>query len=234
MNRLGALVPTFGVLLSLSGCAMTDDYFIEQQKNAAAGADSSSTMLGPGGMRPGPTPGCEPATEHCNGYDDDCDGSIDEQACDRAATATAGCSGFVVDPAARHGYMLCTGQPKTFADAQKTCGDQGMRLAWLESEHENTAVAAAIKKLTMSVDVMFGASDQAEEGRWVWAGDGGYQFWSGAQDGAPVDQAFDAWAPGTPNDANGGEDCVVMNPQTAVWGDRACSLSFQFVCEDLQ
>jgi hypothetical protein len=183
------------------------------------------------GMPSGP---CVPTTERCNGHDDDCDEFIDELACNTNTNGTTGCAGFTVASEPNHGYMLCTGTAKDFMHAKETCAGQEMRLAWLESATENTEVAAAVKKLTSLTDILFGATDQMREGDWVWDGVGGFQFWKGTSTGAPVAGKFNSWLQGTPNNDNNNEDCIVLNPATAYWGDRTCSGNYAFLCEDLK
>jgi hypothetical protein len=180
---------------------------------------------------PGMVGACVPATERCNGHDDNCNEVVDEQACNSGDNGTTGCAGFVVAERPDHGYMLCTDGPKDYTEAQLACQQQSMRLAWLETDSENRRVSAKVKALT-SDEVWLGASDAAVEGEWFWDGADGRQFWNGNEDGAAVEGAFAAWMAGTPNDDNGGEDCAVLNPMTAVWGDRQCSTRYAYLCEE--
>jgi hypothetical protein len=279
-------VPLLGggvlLVLGVSGCPVTDDYYIDAGHGVASGSggdvaeaggtlsgsvtaaatqggsaqgSSTSSAGGPAGATGGiadtllagaPAAGqagdgaagmasapCVPTTERCNGHDDDCDDFIDELACNTNTNGTTGCAGFTVAVDPNHGYMLCTGVAKDFTHAKDACAGQEMRLAWLESAAENTAVAAAVKKLTSGIDILFGATDQAREGDWLWDGAGGFQFWKGAETGAPVGGHFNNWAEGPPNNDNGGEDCVVFNSTTAYWGDRTCVANYAYVCEDV-
>jgi len=248
------------LVASLSGCPMTDDFYIDTKPSDSGAGDPPSTSggadagaggngggksepgkLGMAGAMPMPKPGpgggsagaglCSPSTERCNGHDDNCNDVVDEQACNSKANGTVGCAGFVIASRPDHGYMLCPTTPKTYADAQKSCEQQSMRLAWLETRAENDEVAAKVHALTND-EVAFGANDIADEGQWVWDGVGGFRFWRGDESGAVVDDAFAAWASGTPNDDNGGEDCAVMNPANGVWGDRACSIQYAYLCEE--
>jgi hypothetical protein len=168
----------------------------------------------------------------CNGYDDDCDGSIDEQICNNPNIGLSGCTGVVTSLAPRHGYMLCSAA-KDSARAKMICQNQGMRLAWLESAAENSAIAAKLVKLAPDTDILFGATDAAREGYWFWDGSGGFQFWLGDDmSGKAVDGAYNGWIEGAPNDANN-EDCAIINSTSGGWGDRSCALPFAFLCEDL-
>jgi hypothetical protein len=127
--------------------------------------------------------------------------------------------------------MLCT-QKKDYSHAQAACAAQNMRLAWLETDVENSAVAKKVDALTTETEVVFGANDIANEGKWMW--DGGSQFWSGNEDGAPVGGLFNAWMPGVPNNTNNDEDCITLNPMTAIWSDRNCAATYVYLCEEAE
>ncbi len=269
------------VLLGVSGCPVTDDYFIEAdhavggsagventgatgsgaQASGSGGSGGSGGATAQGGTagdvavstggvteiplagRPNagqpaeagaggmpPTP-CIPTTERCNGHDDDCDEFVDELACNTTDNGTTGCTGFTIATDPNHGYMLCTGTAKDYTHAKDSCAGQEMQLAWLESAEENTAVAATIRKLTNQTDILFGATDAVKEGDWYWDGPAGFQFWKGEETGVVVGGNFNAWAAQTPNN-NNNEDCIVMNPTTAFWGDRTCFGYYAYLCED--
>lgn len=245
----------------LSGCPMTDDYFIDAAGSgnvALAGTASGGSggrpepdKAGMGGAMPKPMPmpggsggaggangtagsvagTCVSSTERCNGHDDNCNELVDEQACNSRANSTIGCAGFVIPSRPNHGYMLCSTTPRAYAEAQQACEQQSMRLAWLETRAENDEVSTRVHALTTD-EVTFGATDIDDEGSWVWDGVGGFQFWQGDENGGVVDDAFAAWTEGTPNDDNGGEDCAVLNPTNGVWGDRACSAQYAYLCEE--
>jgi hypothetical protein len=238
-------------LFGLSGCPMTDDYYVASGE-AAAGSGSSAAPAtagslaasGSGGAAGHPGAGahttsdagaggtslepCVPKTERCNGYDDDCDGVADELAC--GVQGTLGCFGFVLADRGDHGYMLCSGNNKRdFEDAGRACEAQDMRLAWIESAAENSGISEKIKALGGVTEVLFGATDEAREGDWYW--DGGNMFWQGNADGDSVGGAFEAWADDTPNNTNN-EDCVVLYPDSATWGDRNCDANYAYLCEE--
>jgi hypothetical protein len=273
-------------MLSLSGCPVTDDYFLlpdalpgqggdTSQAGAAAGGstkagssaagsteqggstaqagsitggtagtgtsgESGAAMggmpdagggppLGEAGM-PGNEAGaaggpaeCVPTTERCNGHDDDCDDSIDEFVCQ------SNCYGFVLASDPAHGYMFCNGARKaTWDNAKDACEDQDMRLAWLTTAVENTAVAQRLDSLGTDVEVLFGATDQGNEGDWLWAA--GPQFWKGYGNGYPVGGHYTDWSVGQPNNMNN-EDCALVNVMTGAWGDRTCNATYPYVCE---
>lgn len=185
-----------------------------------AGEPPVTGDAGAGGATPDP---CLPTTERCNGHDDDCDDVVDEFAC------LSSCSGFVLAGDPSHGYMFCTSLRKAnWTDAKKSCEDQDMRLAWLDSDEENEAVTQKLDGLGSDVEILFGATDQGNEGDWLWVG--GDQFWEGDDDGDAVAGRYSNWAQGTPNNTSN-EDCALVNAMTGYWGDRSCNSTYPYVCE---
>jgi hypothetical protein len=258
-GRAGLSVSGVLLVFGLSACPVTDDYFIETagvSPSAGDGSGSGDTSMtsgasgqaGSGGMSGGSMPlppggrggmlgeatagsaPCMGATERCNGHDDDCNGLVDEDACNGGDTGTTGCAGFVVGDRLNHGYMLCRGEPKDYAEAKLACQQQSMRLAWLETEVENEQVTAKVKALAS--EAWIGASDSAMEGEWRWDGARGERFWSGDESGMTVNGSYAAWMDGAPNDDNGGEDCAVLQAMTGEWGDRACCTRYAYLCEE--
>ncbi len=259
------------VLLGVSGCPVTDDYFIDPGHAVGGGAGGGETGGGAqtsntagtaavqggtagdvavttGGVTEMPTAGapaagqpadagaggmptvpCMPTTERCNGHDDNCNDVVDELACNSAMNGTTGCSGFVLPSSPNHGYMLCTTGRKDWSHARDACEAQGMRLAWLETSDENTEVSKKIAALSTDADVLFGATDAANESYWFWYR--GAQFWQGGGNGKPSNGAFSAWGSDNPNGSDG-EDCGVLHPMAANWSDRPCSVTYAYLCEE--
>jgi hypothetical protein len=245
-------VSVVGLMFGVCGCPVTDDYYLLPADSAAgstSGAGVSSAgngtagdavsggsavagshlsqagmpMNGEGGAGGAAPVPCVPTTERCNGHDDDCDESIDEFAC------LSNCSGFVLASDPDHGYMLCNGARKAdFANATEACEEQDMRLAWLTSAEENAAVVQRLESLGSDAEVLFGATDQGNEGDWIWLG--GQQFWEGDDNGEPVGGLYNNWAEGTPNNANN-EDCTLVMTASGKWGDRSCSATYPYLCE---
>jgi hypothetical protein len=224
--------------LALTGCPVTDDYYIEAEQGGTS-VGGSAASISSAGTEPqggvhdvsgtGGGAGCVAANERCNGHDDDCDDVVDELACNSATYGTVSCSGFVLEGRPDHGYMMCS-NPTTYAEAKAACAAQNMRLAWLESAAENTAVAEKVNALSRDIEVTIGANDIANEDAWFW--DDGPQFWQGDKDGSPVDGAFSRWLDGTPNNENGNEDCAVLDSSSAHWGDRSCAAKYGYLCEE--
>ena len=242
-------------LLGLTGCPLTDDYFIEArqaggtgaaglsgsgggiaQGSASAPAGGSSSPQGGGeaalGATGGNAVGGDAATSGtCVPRTERCNGYDDncnDVVDELACDSALGCTGFTLSLDREHGYMFCSGH-KNWADAQAACAAQDMRLASLETSAEGGEFAQALGGLTTD-DIWLGANDQAVEGEWVW--DGGAQFWQGNQNGSSVGEAFVAWANGSPDNSGNGEDCAIINPNTEAWADRSCAGAHAYVCED--
>ena len=161
------------------------------------------------------------------------------------------------NPANQHFYQFVAGKitgTNAFAAAGTTSTlGQASYLASITDAEENTFVAEKIQgdAGVVAKNVWIGASDSAEEGKWVWNGgpDNGVQFWKGcntANGGGPFESRFSAWASGEPNNWNAslcqnensptlGEDCAIINkysptsapPNNAFfqgqWNDLPCS-----------
>jgi Lectin C-type domain/Putative metal-binding motif len=178
----------------------------------------------------GGSAGCDhQAAEVCDGVDNDCNGSIDENAC------AMGCTGLVI---AGRSYMVC----KTSTEQNKAaalCEAQGMRLVWIDSQQQNTALLAAVVQLAASpgiaqTGIFIGASDAPQEAQWHWIN--GANFWSGDSSGAAVGNAYVNWAAHRPN-GGPSENCAVMLVDTpdegmpGQWNDSPCNEHHGALCQ---
>ena len=166
-------------------------------------------------------------------------------------------AGVAYNPANQHFYKYVagkiTGTDALAAGAASTQLGMTGYLASITDAGENTFVAEKIQgdAGAPAKNVWIGATDSAEEGKWVWNGgpDNGVQFWQGcnpANGGAAFQGRFSAWASGEPNNWNAslcqsensatlGEDCAIINkysptsapPNNAFfqgqWNDLPCS-----------
>ena len=118
------------------------------------------------------------AAETCSGYDEDCDGSIDEGGACPYTVAQNG-----------HAYLYIT-SAQTWATQQATCQSYGYNLAEIGNAAENTYVDS-IADITASVSQKwwFGLNDQAAEGSFV------------NPSASPV--TYTNWHSGEPNNSGG-------------------------------
>ncbi|XP_036375393.1 lactose-binding lectin l-2-like [Megalops cyprinoides] len=105
---------------------------------------------------------------------------------------------------------------KDWAEAESHCVSLGGHLASVHSEEENNFV----KKLTLSYNpsdgrFWLGLTDCYKEGTWRWS------------DGTETD--FTEWNPSEPNNANGGENCLLPDARSK-WNDARCPIGYRFMC----
>ena len=103
--------------------------------------------------------------------------------------------------------------PKTWADAQTYCEDEGGNLVSVHSAEENDHVAGLV-----SGELWLGGSDADAEDDWRWT------------DGSSF--SYSNWAPHQPANYGGNEDCLVINWLGIImWNDQPCSEEKSFVCK---
>ncbi len=94
---------------------------------------------------------------------------------------------------------LIWAEAKSAAEAKKLYGMQGY-LATVTSSAENDFIYDKIL-----ADAWLGATDEAQEGKWIWAcgPEAGIQFWTGNGSGSPVNGNYANWNTGEPNNSAG-------------------------------
>lgn len=143
------------------------------------------------------------SVDTCNGLDDDCDGTVDEN---------CGCTYAEGD---NTGYLLCDTYLEA-PDAAEYCANQGGALVQIDDADEN-AVVLAMATGRLNERWWIGGTDADEEGVFVGA------------DGLPL--AYTNWGPNEPNDGGSGEDCIELRTD-GLWNDTGCTVRVNpFVCE---
>ncbi|KAM6184824.1 mannose-binding protein C [Rhynchocyon petersi] len=107
--------------------------------------------------------------------------------------------------------FLTNNEKMPFESVQAVCAQHQASVATPRNAEENSAIHRLGKE-----DIFLGITDKATEGQFV--------------DLAGRRLTYQNWADGEPNDAESGEDCVVML-KNGKWNDISCSSSFKVVCE---
>lgn len=147
------------------------------------------------------------------------------QAGAKTLTATILGDGVVFFPENGHLYEVVNNDAPLSWDeavilaAGRTLNGATGYLATVTTQAENDYL---VERLTG--DGWFGASDVTTEGDWKWVTgpETGTSFWTGNENGSPVESRFANWAGSEPNDYEPGEDCAQFYSDGSGWNDLPC------------
>ncbi|XP_048016051.1 C-type lectin domain family 4 member E-like [Megalobrama amblycephala] len=108
--------------------------------------------------------------------------------------------------------------PMTWSDSRRFCINHGGDLVIIKSVEKQRLVSSLVRE-KMHVSVWIGLNDLEIEGNMKWV------------DNTPLNQGF--WMSGEPNNNDGNEDCVIMNPipNLGNWNDIPCLDKSTVLCE---
>ena len=110
-------------------------------------------------------------------------------------------------------YYTLMSDALSWGDASAACLAAGLQLATVQSAAQNALLLTAAAGNV----VWIGGTDAASEGAWVWS-----------PSNTPL--SYTKWNSGEPNNANGGEDCLMVN-NVGQWNDDWCTSKRKYVCQ---
>ncbi|XP_068074278.1 uncharacterized protein [Danio rerio] len=107
---------------------------------------------------------------------------------------------------------------KNWSDSREFCRNLGADLVMIKSEDRQKRISYFVK-VKIGAPVWLGLTDTEIEGSMMWV------------DNSALNQGF--WMKGEPNNNDGNEDCVFMNPIPSLknWNDIPCSEVARVICE---
>jgi hypothetical protein len=161
---------------------------------------------------PDTAPACVPAAETCDGSDQDCDGSIDEDP-DLCAPCTR------VTHVGRS-YLFC---PRATWDAGRgDCRARGYDLVVIDDAAENGFIWDTSQMLAPGTEPWLGLGDHGMNGTYTWVD--GTVVW---RDGAAL--GYVDWRGDVPEDT-ASQECVQFD-SSAHWADEGCGSTLPVICE---
>uniref|UniRef100_A0A671Q602 C-type lectin domain-containing protein n=1 Tax=Sinocyclocheilus anshuiensis TaxID=1608454 RepID=A0A671Q602_9TELE len=106
--------------------------------------------------------------------------------------------------------LFMSSELKSWSDSRQYCRDRGADLIIINTEEKQVSFER----------VWIGLSDIQQEGIMKWV------------DNSTLNQGF--WLEGEPNNLDGTEDCVELNPENPIlnnWNDLPCSGTINWICE---
>lgn len=179
-------------MVAAAGCGLTLD--LDPPPDAALPPDAHREVDA-GQTSDAGTRMCVPAVESCNGRDDDCDDSIDEEAC-------AGCERKAEG---RLVYLFCSDSTLDWPEANAACRRRGYEMVTLETAAETDLVTEAAFAV-VDGDWWIGLNDREVEGDFVWA--------------SGIEADFSRWSHEQPNNDQRQEHCVAIVNGSEPWEDR--------------
>lgn len=108
-----------------------------------------------------------------------------------------------------------TGKVANYDDARQICRNMGLEIAEPHTLAENQALSRATKSNFIWIGAKRGQNDYANF------------YWHSTNQ--KIQNPF--WRDGEPNDAAGGEPCVIMVPGSYKWNDDKCTKTYDVVCQ---
>ncbi|HIM30102.1 MAG TPA: hypothetical protein EYG57_11120 [Planctomycetes bacterium] len=136
-------------------------------------------------------------------------------------------------------YYQYVSTPTRWVDARQDALSRDLNglpgyLATITSEEENSFLLSL-----MPADIIqawTGGAEMGQEGHWIWADgpEAGLPFWSGDQNGAPVNGAFTEWRPGAPDDLITDDAFMLAGPlngSPGTWNDGSVAWHSGYLVE---
>jgi hypothetical protein len=112
---------------------------------------------------------------------------------------------------------------RSWTAARQVCQSRGLDLAMVKSAALQAELHPQLQALYVDRWYSIGGYQQVKDGPWVWV------------DGTPLTSTYTNWQAGRPDDAGGGQDCLivwVIGRLQGLWDDTYCSDVSPFLCGD--
>ncbi|KAJ8030095.1 Macrophage mannose receptor 1 [Holothuria leucospilota] len=126
--------------------------------------------------------------------------------------------GWIEDPSSTYCYQIATNQASSYDEARNLCLTEGADLLSIASPEEQAYITGIIREERVTA-FWTGLNDLYNEAGWEWSNGGPFSYLN--------------WAEGEPDNAGGGEHCVVISTHNGEWSDKDCDLEFAHICKKL-